>query len=80
MIAVIDYRAGNLTSVMKALNALGATAQITEDPAVVRAADNAMYIAKASGKNRICFSVPTARDARNFIPPINTRITAQPAF
>jgi glutamine amidotransferase len=39
VIAVIDYKAGNLTSVMKALNALGATAQITEDPAVVRAAE-----------------------------------------
>lgn len=39
MIAVIDYRAGNLTSVMKALTAIGATAQITEDPAVVRAAE-----------------------------------------
>jgi imidazole glycerol-phosphate synthase subunit HisH len=39
VIAVIDYRACNLTSVMKALNALGATAQITEDPAVVRAAE-----------------------------------------
>lgn len=39
MIAVIDYKAGNLASVMKALTALGATAQITEDPAVVRAAE-----------------------------------------
>ena len=39
MIAVIDYKAGNLTSVMKALTALGAVAQITEDPAVVRAAE-----------------------------------------
>lgn len=39
MIAVIDYKAGNLTSVMKALTAIGATAQITEDPAVVRAAE-----------------------------------------
>jgi glutamine amidotransferase len=39
VIAVIDYKAGNLTSVMKALTALGATAQITEDPAVVRAAE-----------------------------------------
>jgi glutamine amidotransferase len=39
VIAVIDYRAGNLTSVMKALTAIGATAQITEDPAVVRAAE-----------------------------------------
>lgn len=39
MIAVIDYKAGNLASVMKALTALGASAQITEDPAVVRAAE-----------------------------------------
>ena len=39
MIAVIDYKAGNLASVMKALNALGAAAQITEDPATVRSAD-----------------------------------------
>jgi imidazole glycerol-phosphate synthase subunit HisH len=39
VIAVIDYKAGNLTSVMKALTALGVAAQITEDPAVVRAAE-----------------------------------------
>ena len=39
MIAVIDYKAGNLTSVMKALAALGAVAQVTEDPAVVGAAE-----------------------------------------
>jgi glutamine amidotransferase len=39
VIAVIDYKAGNLTSVMKAVTALGATAQVTEDPAVVRAAE-----------------------------------------
>lgn len=39
MIAVIDYRAGNLTSVMKAFRALGAEAQVTDDPAVVRKAE-----------------------------------------
>jgi imidazole glycerol-phosphate synthase subunit HisH len=39
VIAVIDYKAGNLTSVMKALTALGAVAQVTEDPAVVSAAE-----------------------------------------
>lgn len=39
MIAVIDYKAGNLTSVLKSLIALGAEAQLTEDPAVVRAAE-----------------------------------------
>jgi glutamine amidotransferase len=38
VIAVIDYKAGNLTSVVKALTALGADACVTDDPAVVRAA------------------------------------------
>lgn len=39
MIAVIDYKAGNLTSVMKALDALGCEATVTADPEVVRRAD-----------------------------------------
>jgi len=38
-IAVIDYKAGNLTSVMKALDALGCQATVTADPAVVLAAE-----------------------------------------
>ncbi|HEY0758677.1 MAG TPA: imidazole glycerol phosphate synthase subunit HisH [Acidisarcina sp.] len=39
MIAVIDYKAGNLTSVMKALHAISADALVTADPEVVRRAD-----------------------------------------
>jgi len=39
VIGVIDYKAGNLTSVMKALDAVGADAAATSDPAVVRRAD-----------------------------------------
>ncbi|HEY0796153.1 MAG TPA: imidazole glycerol phosphate synthase subunit HisH [Acidisarcina sp.] len=38
-IAVIDYKAGNLTSVMKALHALSADAFVTADPEQVRGAD-----------------------------------------
>jgi imidazole glycerol-phosphate synthase subunit HisH len=38
VIAVIDYKAGNLTSVMKALDALGANATVTADAGVVRQA------------------------------------------
>ena len=38
MIAVIDYRAGNLTSVVKTLNYLGAETTVTQDPEVVRKA------------------------------------------
>jgi imidazole glycerol-phosphate synthase subunit HisH len=36
VIAVIDYKAGNLTSVVKALNYLGAETLVTQDPEVVR--------------------------------------------
>ena len=39
MIAVIDYKAGNLTSVIKALAAVGAATVITDDPATVLRAD-----------------------------------------
>jgi glutamine amidotransferase len=39
MIAVIDYKAGNLTSVVKALTYLGAETQVTQDPEVVRTAN-----------------------------------------
>ena len=38
MIAVVDYKAGNLTSVMRSLAAVGADAVATEDPALVRRA------------------------------------------
>jgi len=39
MIAVVDYRAGNLASVKKALDHLGANAVVTRDPNVVAQAD-----------------------------------------
>ena len=43
MIAIVDYKAGNLTSVRLALAALGAEGTITSDPAVVRAADRVIF-------------------------------------
>ena len=39
MIAVVDYKAGNLTSVMKALAAIDADTIATDDPEVVRRAE-----------------------------------------
>jgi glutamine amidotransferase len=39
VIAVVDYKAGNLTSVKKALDYLGAATVITDDPKVVSRAD-----------------------------------------
>ena len=39
MIVVVDYRAGNLTSVKKALDHVGAAAGVSDDPEVVAKAD-----------------------------------------
>jgi glutamine amidotransferase len=39
VIAIVDYKAGNLASVMKSLAAVGADAVSTEDPEVVRRAE-----------------------------------------
>lgn len=39
MIAIVDYGAGNVRSVRKALEAVGAEVQVTCNPAIVRAAD-----------------------------------------
>lgn len=42
-LAIIDYRAGNLTSVRLAFESLGVAAQVTADPAVIRAADRVVF-------------------------------------
>jgi glutamine amidotransferase len=43
MIAIVDYRAGNLTSVRLAFEALSVEATITDSPAVIRAADRVVF-------------------------------------
>ncbi len=43
MIAIVDYKAGNLTSVRLALQALNAEAQVTNDPDVVRQAYRVIF-------------------------------------
>lgn len=43
MIAIIDYKAGNLTSVLRSLNALGVPGEVTQDPAVVARASRLIF-------------------------------------
>ncbi len=43
MIAIIDYKAGNLTSVKLAFDALGAESRITSDPAAIVAAERVVF-------------------------------------
>ena len=43
MLAIVDYKAGNLTSVKLAFDALGQENVITSDPAAIRAADRVVF-------------------------------------
>ena len=43
MIAIIDYNAGNLTSVRLAFDALGVPAEVTRDPARIAAAERVVF-------------------------------------
>lgn len=43
MIAIIDYEAGNLTSVKRAVDHLGYESQVTQDPEIILAADRVVF-------------------------------------
>ena len=43
MIAIVDYRAGNLTSVLRAVRHIGFEAEITDDAAKIRAAERVIF-------------------------------------
>src|SRR2546422_1571295 len=43
MIAIVDYKAGNLTSVKRALDHLGIEGRVTPDPDVVRRAERIIF-------------------------------------
>ncbi|MBI4641320.1 MAG: imidazole glycerol phosphate synthase subunit HisH [Candidatus Tectomicrobia bacterium] len=43
MIAILDYKAGNLASVKRALDYLGYTAEITDDPSLIMRAEKVIF-------------------------------------
>lgn len=43
MIAIIDYKAGNLTSVRLSLEAIGVEAAVTQDPVLITSADRVIF-------------------------------------
>jgi len=51
MTAIVDYRAGNLTSVKYALAAIGAEATVTSDPRVVASADRVVFPGVGAAKS-----------------------------
>ena len=51
MLAIADYKAGNLTSVRNAFAALGVEAVVTRDPEVIRAADRIVFPGVGAAKS-----------------------------
>ena len=51
MIAIIDYKAGNLTSVKYAFDALGAESVVTSNPAVIGTADRIVFPGVGAAKS-----------------------------
>ena len=51
MTAIIDYKAGNLTSVKNALAAIGVESTVTSDPAVIHAADHVIFPGVGAAKS-----------------------------
>lgn len=51
MIAIVDYKAGNLTSVKLAFAALGVETVVTRDPAVIAAADRVVFPGVGAAKS-----------------------------
>ena len=75
MTAIIDYKAGNLTSVKNAFAALGAETLVTSDPKAIAAADRVVFpgvgAAKSAMENLTAFglvdAVKTAAAAKPFL-------------
>ena len=51
MTAIVDYRAGNLTSVQLAFAAIGEAATVTDDPEVIVAADRVVFPGAGAAKS-----------------------------
>ena len=79
MLAILDYKAGNQTSVLRALRALGVPAEITADPSTilsaegvifpgVGAAGQAMAQLTSTGMDKVLKTTVLLSDIANFTP------------
>jgi len=75
MIAIIDYRMGNLRSVQKALERVGAAATITDDPAKIAAAEKVIL----PGVGAFADAIAQLRK-RRLVEPIRESIDAGKPF
>ncbi len=63
MIAIIDYQAGNQTSVKRAFDALGVPSEITADPARLKAADGLLFPGVGAAGQAMALLTRTGLDA-----------------
>lgn len=75
MIAIVDYGSGNLRSVQKAFERLGAAAAITSDPAVVAAAERVVLPGVGAFADAI-----SALRGRGLVEPLVAHIAADRPF
>ena len=75
MITIVDYGSGNLRSVQKAFERLGATATITDDPNVVAAAERLVLPGVGAVGDAM-----RELDARGLVEPIQTHVRADRPF
>jgi len=75
MIAIIDYKAGNLTSVKLAFETLGVKAQITSDPKIIKKAERVVF----PGVGAASAAMRNLRDL-NLIPVIQNVIADKMPF
>ena len=75
MITIVDYGSGNLRSVQKAFERLGAAATITDDPNVVAAAERLVLPGVGAFGDAM-----RELDARGLVEPIQTHVRADRPF
>ena len=63
MLAILDYEAGNQTSVLRGLNSLGIPARITADPAVLAAASGVIFPGVGAARQAMDLLTRTGLDA-----------------
>jgi cyclase len=68
MIAIIDYKAGNIASLVAAIQRLGYECVVTSDPAVIRAADKVIFPGQGRAKPAMAELQRTGLD--NIIPTL----------
>jgi len=78
MIAIVDYGAGNISSVKKALESLGVMAEVTDNPEVIAAAATPYAALQPGGKlNLLVFGGSQgARVMAEIVPPAIERLAA----